>query len=146
MFLLLFLQGEITQKIRVRKIVLGDPGWIWKVAVLLYNLFSETFCMDHITGSNWNWWAYSTKCTSAHLAADPAIQGETPFYFRVPKWWGAILLLCHFVGVLPVNMEHSVPKFENCLLSSLNQQVILLVLPGSFGDAALHLTSVSVYV
>lgn len=45
-----------------------------------------------------------------------------------------------------VNTEQSVPKFENYLLSSLNNQMILSVTPGSFQDDALHQTSVSVYI
>lgn len=77
-FLSLFLQAEITQKIRVRQIVLGDPDWIKRVAVLLYDLLYETCCMDHITRSDWKWWAYWTKRTSTHLASDSSIQGKDP--------------------------------------------------------------------
>ena len=84
-FLLLFLQGEITRKVRVRETVLGDPDWIQKVAVLLCNLFCKTRYVDHITRSDWNRGVYWTKHTLTHLATDSSVQGKDAVMLGSPS-------------------------------------------------------------
>lgn len=141
-FLMLFLQGEITQKIR--EIVLVDPDWIPKVA-LLYIISSMKHAgwtielgqieIDELIEPNAHqlFWLLTLL-----FSKNPLMLGS--------KWWGATFLVHHSVGVLTRVSVKQCPQIWNLPFVQCEWADVSASAATVFEDDVLRLTIVKVYI